>query len=261
MVTLARTEGVEMVEGVASSKGRTTVNRFSRERTGQPQTRADEVYLRLRELILTTTLAPGQPLVESELISSLDVGRTPLRDALRLLSHEGLVRIEPRRGTTVSPLTSSDLHAIFEIRVAIEPVIAAIAVIRANEKDVNQVAGLVERAERNPSRDEDSSLDEALHATLLRIADNRFLSDFYQRLWSESLRFRYWTNSGMDGKEDQIDFARRVLAALRDRNQAELTGVLVAHVEDFHKRVWTAIVSSNKDGSADIRASRTTIVD
>lgn len=236
------------------------MNRFTEGSSDRPQTRAEEVYLHLRRLILTTALAPGQPLVESELISKLGVGRTPLRDAVRLLSHERLVRIEPRRGTMVSPLTSSDLHAIFEIRVAIEPVLAGIAVIRAKPRDLDAVARLVERAELNPGVDEDHGLDEALHASILKIVNNRFLSDFYQRLWDESLRFRYWTKAGMDSREDQIDFARKILTALQKRDEGQLTGILVAHVEDFHKRVWEAIVAEDRADLGE-RMSGNTIVD
>ena len=70
------------------------------------RTAATAAYRRIRELILTTDLRPGQPLAESDLMATLGIGRTPLRDALRLLSHDGLVVIEPRRGTAVAPLTS-----------------------------------------------------------------------------------------------------------------------------------------------------------
>lgn len=216
------------------------------ERSGSPdrkpaRTASEIAYQCLRELILTTELAPGQPLVEAELMKRLGVGRTPLRDALRLLSHDGLVMIEPRRGTFVAPLTHPDLHAIFEVRVAIEGVIAEAAIGRATGEDLASAHGLLERAEANPSEASDISIDEELHQLLAAMSRNRFLVDFYKRLRDESLRFRYLTQSGMDTKREQVRFLRAVHRSLEQRDQDRLTKVLVAHVDEFRERVWKAL--------------------
>jgi DNA-binding GntR family transcriptional regulator len=208
------------------------------------RTASDWAYGELRRLILSTELRPGQVLVESELMARLGVGRTPLRDSLRLLSHDGLVNIEPRRETTVAPLTSSDLHAIFELRVSIEPLVAEAAVARATQTDLDALAALVVRAERNPEGSSDPEVDEALHRLLVGVSHNRFLIDFYRRLRDESLRFRFMTGSAMDSRDDQVAFLRAVHGCLAARDRAGLTGLLVAHVEDFRDQVWTALTAS-----------------
>lgn len=205
------------------------------------RTASETAYVRLRELILTTELAPGQSLIESELMARLGVGRTPLRDALRLLSHDGLVMIEPRRGTFVAPLTHPDLHAIFEVRVAIEGVIAEAAIGRATRDDLASAHALLKKAQANPSDASDVSIDEELHELLGTISRNRFLVDFYKRLRDESLRFRYLTQSGMDTKRQQVSFLREIHKSLEERDQARLTKALVAHVDEFRERVWKAL--------------------
>lgn len=198
-------------------------------------------YAAIRDLILRTELKPGQVLSESAMSARLQIGRTPLRDALRLLSHDGLVVIEPRRGTMVAPLTISDLDAIFEVRIAIESVIADAAAARASVQDIADIERLVEQAAANPSAQSDTSLDEQLHAKVAAISRNRFLVDFHKRLRDESLRFRFLTSSGIDTKDDQSAFFLGVRDSLATRDRERLSGLLVAHVDEFRQAAWKAL--------------------
>lgn len=176
----------------------------------------------------------------------LGVGRTPLRDALRLLAHDGLVIIEPRRGSEIAPLTSADLHAIFDVRVSIEPLIAQAAVARAGERDLEAFGSLATRAAEGHSEVSDDDLDEELHRRLVDLSGNRFLVDIYQRLRDESLRFRYLTGSGMDSRHAQADFFKGVQESLADGDAERLTTLLVHHVQEFRDGVWQAL--SDKSG-------------
>jgi DNA-binding GntR family transcriptional regulator len=210
-------------------------------RTGGKPTASDLAYAAIRDLILKTELKPGQVLSESAMSARLQIGRTPLRDALRLLSHDGLVVIEPRRGTMVAPLTISDLDAIFEVRIAIESVIADAAVARASAQDIADIERLVEQAAANPSEQSDTGLDEQLHRQVAAISRNRFLVDFHKRLRDESLRFRFLTSSGIDTKDDQSAFFRGVRDTLAARDAERLAGLLVAHVDEFRQAAWKAL--------------------
>jgi DNA-binding GntR family transcriptional regulator len=181
-------------------------------------TRSQETYGVLRRMILTTELRPGAKLSEPDLMSQLAVGRTPLRDALRLLAHDGLVQIESRHGTIVAPLTSSDLHAVFEVRVLIEPLIASTAIASASDEDLTIFAKLAQQARNLSEPISSDTLDEAVHNELVGLSRNRFLLDIYQRLRDESLRFRYLTNSGMDSKSEQVRFVESIHQSLAERN-------------------------------------------
>jgi DNA-binding GntR family transcriptional regulator len=210
-------------------------------REGGKPTASDMAYAAIRDLILRTELKPGQVLSESAMSARLQIGRTPLRDALRLLSHDGLVVIEPRRGTMVAPLTISDLDAIFEARIAIESVIADAAVARASAQDIADIGRLAEQAEANPAAQSDTNLDERLHGKVAEISRNRFLMDFHRRLRDESLRFRFLTGSGIDTKEDQSSFFRDVRDSLVTRDRGRLSDLLVSHVEEFRQAAWRAL--------------------
>ena len=210
-------------------------------REGGKPTASDMAYAAIRDLILRTELKPGQVLSESAMLARLQIGRTPLRDALRLLSHDGLVVIEPRRGTMVAPLTISDLDAIFEARIAIESVIADAAIARVSAQDIADIGSLAEQAEANSAEQSDTSLDEQLHRKVADISRNRFLVDFHKRLRDESLRFRFLTGSGIDTKEDQSVFFRGIRDSLAAHDRERLSNLLVTHVEEFRQAAWKAL--------------------
>src|SRR5579884_2395332 len=74
----------------------------------------------LRKRVLRGEYAPGQRLSEVQLSRELGVSRPPLREAMRLLQQEGLLSLQPRRGTFVAPLTAEDVREIYSLRAALE---------------------------------------------------------------------------------------------------------------------------------------------
>ncbi len=90
-------------------------------RGGSRQTAHEYVREMLRRAILNGDLASGSRLVQAELAASLEVSTTPVREALRDLSVEGLVRFDPHRGAVVTELDREELREIYEIRELIEP--------------------------------------------------------------------------------------------------------------------------------------------
>ena len=73
----------------------------------------------IRKMILSGALAPGDRLIEERLTEELGISRPPLREALRLLQHEGLIETRPRRGSTVTILTDQDVYEILTLRSAL----------------------------------------------------------------------------------------------------------------------------------------------
>ncbi len=79
------------------------------------------VVERLRQMILTGELASGSRLVQSDLAQAMEVSTTPVREALRDLATEGLVRFDPHRGAVVPELSFDEFKEIYEFRMALEP--------------------------------------------------------------------------------------------------------------------------------------------
>ena len=80
-------------------------------------------YDRIKVMILQKELMPGQFINESQLQETLELGRTPVREAVLALAQDRLVTIHPRKGIEVTRPTPKDIHDIFEIRGIMEPAI------------------------------------------------------------------------------------------------------------------------------------------
>jgi DNA-binding GntR family transcriptional regulator len=209
------------------------------------ETEAAQAYRQLRDLIIRTELPPGAPLVEAELMERLAVGRTPLRDALHHLDHEGLVEILPRRGTFVTEVTLSDLQQVFEVRSGLEDIVARLAVERCMPDDLEKVGELLARVARNQRLNEsDVELDAELHRQLLRIARNPLLETLYRRVSDASLRLLYLTHCGMEDRAEQLTTFQAVFDALAARDAEALSEVLRGHVRSFRDRVSRSIFST-----------------
>lgn len=91
-------------------------------------------YDAIRSAILSGSLAPGEPLVESRLASEFGISKTPVREALIRLSADGLVEIAPYRGARVVEIVPDEVHHIIELRLLLElPIIAALAEARPTD--------------------------------------------------------------------------------------------------------------------------------
>ena len=109
------------------------------------RTAQESVPDRIRHLILSRTLVPGQRLVQSELAEQLRVSRTPIREALHRLESDGLVKLSPHKGASVADLSISDLKDIYSIRIAIEGYGAYLAAQNVKDQDLVELEALLRR--------------------------------------------------------------------------------------------------------------------
>ena len=93
---------------------------------------ADRVYSRVRALILSGELSPGESLRQEALAEGLGTSRTPLREALNRLASEGLIELRPHRSAVVAPFTQREIEADYEARRILEPAAARLAAERSS---------------------------------------------------------------------------------------------------------------------------------
>lgn len=122
----------------------------------------------LRDAILSGELRPGERLLQEQLADQLRVSRIPLRDALRRLEAEGLVRIGPRRGAEVASLSSADVIEVYDIRISLEPELMRRAVLALGPADIKRLVDMSEQM--------DARVDEPAEG---RRARRRFYSELY----------------------------------------------------------------------------------
>ena len=148
---------------------------------GQPLTRvllSDQVYNRVRGLIIDGALEPGARLVESELARQFGVSQAPVREAVRRLVHEGLADHVPRRGSFVAVVSQEDAHHARAVRVAIEE-LAARTVAAQPSAEAFQALELQVEAMRQAARQNDvghfRDADITFHRIVCEVSGNPFL--------------------------------------------------------------------------------------
>ncbi|ATW27170.1 GntR family transcriptional regulator [Candidatus Formimonas warabiya] len=102
------------------------------------------IFQYLREAIVTSRLMPDDHLVEEELAKKLNVSRTPIREAIRKLELEGLVKHSPRRGVIVRKFSTKDAEEIYDLRAVLEGYAASLAAQHIEEKELSKLKALLE---------------------------------------------------------------------------------------------------------------------
>lgn len=139
----------------------------------------DEAATQLRERIFAGQLAPGVFLDEVALSAEMRISRTPVREALKVLTAEGLVRHEPRRGCFVAEVTARDLDEIFPVIALLEGRCAYEAALRASDADLTALQVLHDKLARHAKARRITDYYGAnleIHETVIALAGNRWLA-------------------------------------------------------------------------------------
>lgn len=155
----------------------------------------EKAYSELEEMLVLLKLKPGQVLSETELSKKLGIGRTPIREALRRLSMEGLVLILPRKGILVSEINPQKQLLLLETRRALEHLIAKTAAMRRTETEAEQfklIAACLEKAAEEADDVLFMRVDAVLHKLMEEAARNEFSIRSMRMLDGLSRRFWYW---------------------------------------------------------------------
>ncbi|MBB3637893.1 MULTISPECIES: GntR family transcriptional regulator [Variovorax] len=144
-----------------------------------PNSLHDEVAATLREQIFDGSLAPGSFVDEIALCERLSISRTPLREALKVLTAEGLLRHEPRRGCFVNEVTERDLDEIFPVIALLEGRCAYEAARNASDAELQELDALHERLVRHARAkriNDYYATNHIIHEAIIKLADNRWLA-------------------------------------------------------------------------------------
>lgn len=144
-----------------------------------PNSLHDEVAAQLRERIFAGELAAGSFLDEVRLAEEMKISRTPLREALKVLTVEGLVRHEPRRGCFVNEVTEQDLDEIFPVLALLEGRCAFEAARNATDADLATLEDLHQKLQKHAKAkriNEYYATNFAIHEAIIKLAANRWLA-------------------------------------------------------------------------------------
>ncbi len=202
-------------------------------------TRTVVAVRRLRELIVSGVLAPGQRITERFVADHIEgMSRTPLREAFKILEAEGLVRIEPNRGAVVTALSVDEVEAAIEVLIGLETLAAEPACERITDAEVAAIEALhlrMEQAWRDGQLMPYFRLNQAIHRHIVDAARNPVLSRIYASECARIQRYRYAGNQQHERWSRAVREHEAILDALRTRAGAMLREILRQH----HRGGWT----------------------
>ncbi len=201
---------------------------------------ADRAYAELRDRIVTLRIAPGAPIDEDALGAELEMGRTPVREAIKRLALENLVTVFPRRGTFASEINITDLAYISDVRSQLEGHAAYRAAQRITEAERVELAGLLqELADSEGSEDlsELMSVDTRVHRFIYRCAGNPYLEDTLARYFNLSLRIWYLVIDRLPHLFARVHEHEDVLRAIDAGDADAARDILAEHIATFEREI------------------------
>lgn len=178
-------------------------------------TGAHVVYAELKRRILSLELKPGQRIYEPAMASALQVSRTPLREAVRRLISENLLEQQPTGGVVVPALDEAAISELYEVRAAMESLMARNACIKATKADIEALRGILARnAAMVEFADDAMRQGMALHAKIADIAGNSWARRFHEQISSQMERYRHFTNSTQERRSHALDQHRTLVDAV-----------------------------------------------
>ena len=223
-------------------------------------------YGKIRQMIISGQLLPGEKLTERQLVEQLNMGRTPVREALLDLSYDHLVQIHPRKFVEIAPISPEIINEIFEVRICLEP-----AVLQRHFSTINPVRlmeiyqGISENvkkyeqclAESNSTQTLASypsgvvELDEQFHTVLIESANNCRINQIYRNfidytslLWGINSRLVAQRSYESDREHltiirsimnNRIDNAAQLLVQHLERSRNVLIYEMIEDLNDFKK--------------------------
>jgi DNA-binding GntR family transcriptional regulator len=184
----------------------------------------------LREAILRGILVAGQQLRQDEIARELGVSHIPVREALRQLEAEGLVRLRPYRGFEVSELSPEEVEELYEIRIPLECQALRLAMPHLTDADLRRAEEILDAidAEQDPSAW--SQLNTEFHAVLYAPSRRQRLLNLIRTLRTNVDRYLRLYISVMRRKQYSQREHRKILEAVRRRDVAAAVEALEEHL-------------------------------
>lgn len=193
----------------------------------------ERVAHRLRQMLLENRIAPGAKLNERALSEALNVSRTPLREAIKMLAAEGLVELLPNRGAIAVALSEADVLHTFEVMAFLEAQSGALAAARVTDAELQEITAMhYEMLAAYTRRDLPAyyQLNIAIHSAINRAAKNPVLTATYQQVNARLQALRFRSNQDEGKWKAAMAEHDQMIAALTARDAAALQRVLMQHL-------------------------------
>lgn len=204
----------------------------------------DVVFETLRQAILRGELKPGERLMEIHLAQKLGVSRTPVREAIRKLELEGLVRMIPRKGAVVAEITISDLEDVLEVRLALEELAVKLACRSITEEQLAQMRRLSEEFKKTLCGSDVGACAQAdmkFHEAIYDATGNSRLVQILNNLREQMYRYRMEYLKDRQSHNILVQEHEEILDALQRRDEAKAVEVTNGHIQRQKEHIIDAL--------------------
>lgn len=208
----------------------------------RPKSLTELVTESVRNRIISGDFDLGGQLSEARIAKELQVSRTPVREAINRLEMEGLLIVEPQRGSFVFNLKPAELAKLCDARVCLETTALAEA-IKANPDRLHaSLADCVAKMEVARKKDDVNgylALDTEFHQFFFDCADNRFLNDAYQAIAQKMAALRNRLGRHPDHMAKSFDEHRQIAGAVAERDTDAALAFLRSHIDRKEGSYWS----------------------
>jgi len=186
----------------------------------------------LREAILHGHYQPGERIIQEQLSAKYGGSRIPVREALRTLEAEGLVRLVANTGAWVASLTSAECFEVYQTRERLEPLLLRQNAEALTQELVKNLDELAHRMETATEVEDFLELDRQFHLSMYQGVPTYVLGELVERLWNTTQPYRraYTLLIGPDNRQIVHSEHHLMVTALRDGDLDLAEGVLAMHI-------------------------------
>jgi DNA-binding GntR family transcriptional regulator len=202
---------------------------------------------RLRQMLVEGRIPPGAKLNERELCEALDVSRTPLREAIKMLASEGLVELLPNRGAIAVQLDEDDVRHAFEVMGGLEALSGELAAQRITDAELAEIRAMhFEMLAAYTRRDLSNyyRLNAQIHRAISAAAKNPVLAATYDRVNARLQALRFRSNQDEEKWKAAMKEHEQMIDALGRHDGAAMRTVLLAHLQNKMKAVLEMLRSA-----------------
>jgi len=182
------------------------------------RTNTKEVYDIIKEKIISCGYEPGQLVSEKEIVEELQTSRTPVREALNILNGQGLLKVIPKKGVQIAPLSIKRIKEIYDIRMLLEPFAVKLAIRNLGPDDIESLIKLDKKLSKEYDKEDVSEVFRTgmdIHLYVAYLSGNEVVYELIKQLRSESHRgYVYYLKRyldrrpGKESRETEIRLAR-----------------------------------------------------
>lgn len=203
-----------------------------------------EVVAAIREMIIHGKLEPGQKIPEASLCETLQVSRTPLREALKVLAAEGMLELFPQRGARVALVTEQEVEELFPILASLEALATELACVAMTDGELLEIEALhteMVSAYERLNRQEYARLNREIHFSILRAARNHSLLALYETLELKIRNIRHTARKTPSNWQTAIEDHEKLLRSMQNRDAQLASAVMRQHIMNTARSVQASL--------------------